>query len=96
MVEKFDGKNSFRLRHIKMHALLIPQDLLEAFVSKDKTYILISDEGKTTKRNKILAIFQLCLVDEVFIEVAYEKSIASLSLLPKVEALNHYKRWISL
>lgn len=70
--------------------MLIPQVLLEAFVSKDKMSILISDEDKTTKRNKILAIFQLCLANEVFIEIAYEKSTSSLSLLLKLEALNHY------
>lgn len=73
-----------------MRALLMPQDFLEAFVSKDKMPILISDEDKTTKRSKILVIFQLCLADEVFIEVAYEKSTTNLSLLLKLEALNHY------
>lgn len=57
---------------------------------KDEMLILVSDEDKTIKRNKILAIFQLCLADEVFIEVACEKSTASLSLLLKLKALNHY------
>ena len=64
-VEKFDGRNTFSLRRVKMRALLVQQGLLKVLSGKGKLPECMSEDEKEEFEIKAHSAIQLFLADEV-------------------------------
>jgi hypothetical protein len=85
-VEKFDGHNaSFNLWRIKVKALLVQQGTSKALVGKSKKPADMQDSVFEDLDAKALNAIQLCLADDVLLEVGEEDSAAGIWL--KLESI---------
>lgn len=68
-IEKFTGKNSFSLWHIKMRAILVQQGLVKALDGKEKLPSSLTSKQKDEVMEKAHSAILLNLGDEVLREV---------------------------
>ena len=77
-IEKFNGKNNFKIQKVKMYDLLVQQGVAEALLGKSKQpYNMIDDEWSELDERALSGI-RLCLVDDVLLNIMSEKTIAGL------------------
>ncbi|WRX12668.1 zinc finger protein [Theobroma cacao] len=76
-IEKFNGRNDFSLRRVKMRALLVQQGLLKALKGKEHLPSNLSDGEKDDLMEKAHSAILLALSDEVLREVTDEESAAA-------------------
>ena len=84
-IEKFNGKNNFEIWNVKMHDLLVQQDVVKALLGKAKQPATITDEDWDEIDVRALSAICLCLVDDVLFNIVAEKTIVGLWM--KLETL---------
>jgi hypothetical protein len=77
-VEKFNGKNSFVLWKLKMQDLLVQQGLQKALAGKTKKLESMIYEDWEDLDARALSTIRLCLVDQVFFNIAKEEKTTGL------------------
>jgi hypothetical protein len=73
-VEKFSGKNNFKLWKLKIHDLLVQQGMVKVFLGKTKQPTSITDDDRDEMDVRALSAIRLCLVDDVLFNIVSEKT----------------------
>jgi hypothetical protein len=84
-IENFNGKNNFEIWKVKMHDLLVQQDLVKVLLGKEKKPSTITDEDWDEINVRALSAIRLCLADDVLFNIVSEKT--TLGLWTKLESL---------
>ncbi|KAE9608613.1 putative RNA-directed DNA polymerase [Lupinus albus] len=84
-IEKFDGKISFSIWRVQMRVVLIQSRLKKVLDGKSKKPTSMTDDQWDELDEKTLSSIQLCLSNEVLLEVANKETVAALWL--KLETL---------
>ena len=84
-IEKFNGKNNFKIWKVKMHDLLVQQGMVKVFLGKAKKPASITDEDWDEMDARALSAIRLCLADDVLFNIFTEKTTAG--LWSKLESL---------
>ena len=76
--EKFCGKNNFELWKLKMQDLLVQQWLQKDLYGKIKRPLTVTNDEWEELDSKALNTIQLCLVDDVFLNIIQENLASTL------------------
>jgi hypothetical protein len=77
-IEKFNGKNNFKIWKIKMHDLLMQQGMVKPLLGKAKKLASIIDEDWDEMDVRALSAIHLCLANDVLFNIVTEKTTSSL------------------
>ena len=84
-IEKFNGKNNFKIWKVKMHNLLMQQGVVKVLLGKAKQSVTITDDDWDEMDARALSAICLCLVDDVMFNIVSEK--IAISFWTKLESL---------
>eukprot|EP00253_Pinus_taeda_P028237 PITA_28237 len=84
-IEKFNGKNNFEIRKVKMYDLLVQQGVAKALMRKSKQPYNITNDEWTEMDERALSAIRLCLAGNVLFNIVSEKT--NVGLWTKLEKL---------
>ena len=84
-IEKFNGKNNFKIWKVKMHDMLVQQGVVKALLWKSKQPATITDEDWDEIDARSLSAIRLCLADDVLLNIVSKKTTTG--LWTKLESL---------
>ena len=77
-IEKFNGRNNFKIWKVKMHDLLVQQGVAKALLGKSKQPYTMTDDEWSDIDNRALSGIQLCLAYDVLFNIMLEKNVVGL------------------
>ena len=84
-IEKFNGKNNFKIWKVKMHYLLVQQGAVKVLLGKEKQPVSITDDDWDEMDGRALSVIRLCLVEDVLFNIFTENT--RFGLWSKLETL---------
>jgi hypothetical protein len=77
-IEKFNGKNNFKIWKVKIHDLIVQQGMVKALLGKAKQTATITDEDCDEIDARALSAICMCLATDVLFNIVAEKTTTHL------------------
>ena len=77
-IEKFNGRNNFKIWKVKMHDLLVQQGVAKTLLGKSKQPFAMTDDEWSDIDDRSLSGIQFCLEDDVLFNIMLEKTTVGL------------------
>ena len=84
-IEKFNGKNNFKIWKVKMYDLLVQQGVVKVLLGKSKQPYTMTDDEWSDLDERALSGIRLCSADDVLFNIMSEKT--AVGLWSKLEKL---------